>query len=154
MVDTDIDGLAPKDAYQYVLAFVTTLKQTEKALANAEQDVALWTRRVELATAKGDATLVAAAQDRLAGAIAKKTQLDTELSDLKATVSVLKEKLKRRIATGDATGRLVDADLLLAQLQMVVGPKDQLSDTMRHEEASAALDELKRKMGDPGEKKE
>ncbi len=154
MVDTDIDGLAPKDAYQYVLAFITTLKQTEKALANAEQDVATWTRRVELAAAKGDSTLTAAAQTRLAEAIAKKTQLETELADLRATVAVLKEKLKRRIATGDPSGRLVDADLLLAQLQMVVGPKDELASTMRHEEANAALDELKRRMGEQGEKKE
>ncbi len=154
MVDTDIDGLGPKDAYQYVLAFITTLKQTEKALANADQDVATWTRRVELATAKGDQVLVTAAQTRLAEVTARKTQLEAELADLRATVSVLKEKLKRRIATGDPSGRLVDADLLLAQLQMVVGPQDELSKTMKHEEANAALDELKRRMGEPGEKKE
>jgi len=155
MVDTDIDGLGPKDAYQYVLAFITTLKQTEKALANADQDVATWTRRVELATARGDATLAAAAQSRLAEVTARKTQIEGELADLRATVSVLKEKLKRRIASAgaDPTGRLVDADLLLAQLEMVVGPKDELSSAMRHEEANAALEELKRKMGG-GEKKE
>ncbi len=156
MVDTDIEGLGPKDAYQYVLAFITTLKQTEKALANADQDVATWTRRVELATAKGDATLTAAAQSRLAEATAKKAQLETELADLRATVSVLKEKLKRRIAMAgaDPARKLVDADLLLAQLEMVVGPKDELSAAFRHEEANAALEELKRKMGGSGEKKE
>jgi hypothetical protein len=42
-------------------------------------------------------------------------------------------------------GRLVDADLLLAQLQMLVGKKDGLSDAMKREEANAALDELKKK---------
>ena len=156
MVDTDIDGLGPKDAYQYVLAFITTLKQTERALANADQDVATWTHRVELAAAKGDATLTAAAQSRLAEATAKREQLETELADLRATVSVLKEKLKRRIATAgaDPARKLVDADLLLAQLEMVVGPKDEVSTAFRHEEANAALEELKRKMGGSGEKKE
>jgi hypothetical protein len=42
-------------------------------------------------------------------------------------------------------GRLVDTDLLLAQLQMVAGKKDELGDAMKNEEANAALDELKKK---------
>jgi hypothetical protein len=57
-------------------------------------------------------------------------------------VAVLKDKLVRLRMTG---GRLVDADLLLAQLQMVVGKKDELQDAMKIEEANAALDELKKK---------
>ena len=43
--------------------------------------------------------------------------------------------------------KLVDADLLLAQLRMVVGEKDELGDAMKKEEAQAALDELKKKNG-------
>jgi hypothetical protein len=42
----------------------------------------------------------------------------------------------------------VDTDRLLAQLEMVVGKKDELSLSMKDEEAKAALDELKNKMGD------
>lgn len=144
MLDTDIEGLGPKEASEYVLAFITTLKQTEKAAAAAQEDVSLWTRRVELAHARGDEALAAQAQARVDEMIAKKTKLDAELSELKATVSVLKEKLVRVRMMG---GRLVDTDLLLAELEMVVGKKDELSETMKKEEASSALDELKKKMG-------
>jgi hypothetical protein len=143
MIDTDIEGLGPKEAFEYVLAFITTLKKTEKDVQTAAEDVALWTRRVALAQSKGDAALTAEAQKRLDEAAAKKAGLDEELLDLKAKVNTLKEKLVRIRMTG---GRLVDADLLLAQLQMVVGEKDQLANTMKKEEANAALDELKKKM--------
>ena len=71
----------------------------------------------------------------------KQSGLETEVSDLKAKVAVLKDKLARLNMTG---ARLVDADLLLAQLQMAVGEKDTSGDAMKKEEASAALDELKR----------
>lgn len=146
MLDTDIEGLDPRQASEYVLAFLTTLKQTEKAVAAAEEEENLWTRRVTLARSKGDEGLAAQAQARLSDATAKKAQLQAELEDLRAKVAVLKEKLVRIRMTGT---KLVDADLLLAQLQMIVGPKDTLSQAMKGEEAGAALDELKRKMKGP-----
>jgi phage shock protein A len=142
MLDTDIEGLDPSQASQYVLAFITTLKQTEKALSAAQEDTNTWTRRVTLARTRGDEGLAAQAQARLSDATAKQSQLETELSDLKAKVAVLKDKLVRLRMTGT---RLVDADLLLAQLQMIVGKKDELGDTMKNEEANAALDELKKR---------
>lgn len=142
MLDTDIEGLDPAQASKYVLAFITTLKQTEKALAAAQEDANVWTRRVTLARSRGDEGLAAQAQARLADATAKQSQLETELADLKRKVAVLKDKLVRLRMTG---GRLVDTDLLLAQLQMLVGKKDELGDAMKNEEANAALDELKKK---------
>ncbi|MGA2639825.1 MAG: hypothetical protein ABSG21_02840 [Spirochaetia bacterium] len=142
MLDTDIEGLDPAQASEYVLAFITTLKQTEKSLADAGEDANTWTRRVTLARSRGDEGLAAQAQARLSDATAKQSRLETELADLKAKVAVLKDKLVRLRMTG---GRLVDADLLLAQLQMVVGKKDELQDAMKIEEANAALDELKKK---------
>jgi hypothetical protein len=78
----------------------------------------------------------------LSDATEKQSQLETELDELRRKVTVLKDKLTRLRMTG---GRLVDADLLLAQLQMLVGKKDGLSDAMKREEANAALDELKKK---------
>lgn len=142
MLDTDIEGLDPAQASQYVLAFITTLKQTEKSLAEAAEDANTWTRRVTLARSRGDEALAAQAQARLSDATAKQSKLEAELADLKAKVSVLKDKLARLRMTG---GRLVDTDLLLAQLQMVVGKKDELGDAMKKEEAQAALDELKKR---------
>jgi hypothetical protein len=142
MLDTDIEGLNPAQASEYVLAFITTLKQTEKALAAAQEDTNTWTRRVTLARSRGDEGLAGQAQARLSDAAAKQSQVETELADLKSKVSVLKDKLVRIRMTG---GRLVDTDLLLAQLQMVVGQKDELGEAMKKEETNAALDELKKK---------
>jgi len=142
MLDTDIEGLDPAQASQYVLAFITTLKQTEKSLGAAQEETNTWTRRVTLARSRGEEGLAAQAQARLSDATAKQAQLETELADLKARVAVLKDKLVRVRMTG---GRMVDADLLLAQLQMVVGKKDELGEAMKKEEANAALDELKKK---------
>jgi len=146
MLDTDLEGLEPKEAAEYVLAFITTLKQTEKALEAAQEAANVWTRRVSLAQARGEAGLAAQAVARLSDATAKQSKLESELADLKAKVSVLKEKLTRIRMAGV---KLVDADLLLAQLQMVTGKKDELAHTMKQEEAGAALDELKKKMQGP-----
>jgi predicted nuclease with TOPRIM domain len=143
MLDTDLEGLGPKEASQYVLAFITTLKQTEKALLAAGEDVALWRRRVALAQSKENAELTAQAQARLAEAEAKEAKLKAEMEDLRAKVSVMKEKLVRIRMTG---ARLVDTDLLLAQLEMLAGKKDELAGTMKSMEANASLEELKKKM--------
>lgn len=145
MLDTDIEGMDPAQASEYLLAFVTTLKQTEKALVAATEETNLWTRRVALARNKGDEGLAAQAQARASDALATQSALEAELTDLKAKVVVLKEKLARLRVTG---ARLVNTDLLLAQLQMVVGEKDTLGEAMKKEEANAALDELKKKKTD------
>lgn len=147
MLDTDLDGLDPAQASQYVLAFITTLKKTEKALAEASEETSTWTRRVTLARGKGDEALAAQAQSRLSDAAAKQSRLEAELADLRRNVAVLKDKLARLKMTG---GRLVNTDLLLAQLQMVVGEKDKLGDAMKQQEAEAALDELKKKSTEGG----
>jgi phage shock protein A len=147
MMDTDIEGLDPAQASEYVLAFITTLKKTEKALAETSEETNTWTRRVTLARSKADEALAAQAQARLSDATAKQSQLETELADLKRKVAVLKDKLARLKMTG---GRLVNTDLLLAQLQMVVGEKDKLGDAMKQQEAEAALDELKKKSTEGG----
>ena len=108
----------------------------------AQEESNLWTRRVTLARSHGDEALAGQAQARLSDATAHQSKLETELADLKAKVAVLKDKLTRLRMTGV---KLVDADLLLAQLQMVVGKKDDLDEAMKKEEAQAALDELKKK---------
>jgi len=144
MLDTDIEGLGPKEAAEYVLAFVTTLKQTEKDIARLDEEIATWTRRVGLAESKGDAGLAAAATARLEEIRAKKAAREAELADLRMKVSILKDKLTRLRMVG---ARSVDTDLLLAQLELVAGKKDALSESFKDEEAKAKLEELKKKMG-------
>ncbi len=149
MQDTDIEGMNPQDAAEYVLAFLTTLKTTQKDLEKARQDTELWKRRVALAQAKGEAGLASQAQARLSAAEAKQAQLEAETADLVGKVTVLRDKLQR-IRT--SIPRSVDTDLLLAQLQMITGPKDELAQSFKNQEAEARLEELKKKLsgGEPG----
>jgi phage shock protein A len=143
MQDTDLEGLGPKEAAEYVLAFVTTLKQTEMDLARIDEEIGVWTKRVALAESRGEASLAAQAKTRLEEIQGKKTAREAELSELKMKVSILKDKLKRLRMTA---ARSVDTDLLLAQLEMVAGKKDELSASLKEEEAKAKLEELKKRM--------
>lgn len=149
MEDTDIEGLDPRNAAEYVLAFVTTLKKTEADIGRAAEDVATWTRRVALAVEKGEEELAGLARARLAEIEGKKAALEAELADLRLKVGILSNKLQR------LRGRLrksVDTDVLLAELEMLAGKKDVLADTFKAVEAGAKVEELKKKMagGDPG----
>ena len=149
MEDTDIEGLGPKDAAEYVLAFVTTLKKTQMDTDRAAEDVALWTRRVALAVEKGEESLAGQARAKLAEVEARKAGLETELADLRLKVDILKEKLQRLRRRFQKS---VDTDVLLAQLEMLGGKKDALADAFKAEEAGAKVEELKKKMagGTPG----
>lgn len=144
MQDTDIEGLRPEDATEYVLAFVATLKRTEMELVRAADDAATWTRRVTLADQKGDAELAGLARARLAEIEAKKTALEAEIADLRRKVGTLKEKLQRLRAQFQKS---VDTDVLLAELQMLAGQKDALADTFKDAEAGAKVEDLKRNLG-------
>jgi phage shock protein A len=149
MLDTDIEGMDPKGAAEYVLAFVTTLKKTEADAGQAAEDVAKWTRRVGLAVEKGEEELASLARARLAEVEGRKASLETELADLRLKVGTLKDKLQR---LRTRFRKSVDTDVLLAQLEMLAGKKDVLADTFKAEEAGAKVEELKRKMagGPPG----
>ena len=127
-----------------MLAFVTTLKKTEMDLARVSEDVATWTRRVAFATEKGEAELAGQARERLAEIEAKKAALETELADLRLKVGILKEKLQR---LRTRFRKSVDTDVLLAELEMLVGKKDTLAEKFKAEEAGAKVEELKKRMG-------
>jgi phage shock protein A len=144
MLDTDLEGLGPKEAAEYVLAFVTTLKQTEMDLARINEEIGVWMKRVALAESRGEAPLAVQAKSRLEEVRGKKVAREAELSELRMKVSILKDKLKRLRMT---VARSVDTDLLLAQLEMVAGKKDELSASLKEEEAKAKLEELKKRMG-------
>lgn len=147
MQDTDIEGLRPEDATDYVLAFVATLKRTETELKRAAEDAATWTRRVALAVEKGDEELAGLARARLAQIEAKKTALEAEIADLRRKADVLKEKLQRLRVQSRKT---VDTDVLLAELRMLAGERDALADAFAAAEAGAKVEELKRKMAGGG----
>jgi phage shock protein A len=143
MQDTDIEGLEPKDAAEYVLAFVATMKKTETDIGRAAEDVAKWTRRAALATGKGEAELAGLARAKLAEIEGKKSALEAELADLRPKVDILEEKLQRLRRRFQKS---VDTDVLLAELEMLTGKKDALADAFKAEEAGAKVGELKKKM--------
>ena len=144
MRDTDIDFMDFEPAREYVLAFITTLKKTQKQRAVAEEQLEHWRGRVKLAEARGEPVLKRGAQQRVAELEANCQQLHQEELELKRKVDVLKEKLK---ATKIRSGLQVDADALLAQMQMLVGQPDELQEQLRDTEAEQALRALKKKMG-------
>jgi phage shock protein A len=144
MRDTDIDFLDFESAREYVLAFITTLKKTQKQRAVAEEELEHWRRRVKLAEARGEPVLKRGAEQRVTELEARCKQLYQEELDLKRKVDVLKEKLK---ATKIRSSLQVDADALLAQMQMLAGEPDRLQEDLRNTEADQALQELKKKMG-------
>jgi len=147
MRDTEIDFMDFESAREYVLAFITTLKKTQRDRAVAEEELTHWRSRVKLADSRAEPVLKRGAEDRVAELQSQCQRLLEEELDLKRKVDVLKEKLK---AAKIRSSLQVDADALLAQMQMLVGEPDTLKEKLRDVEAAQALEALKRKMGQGG----
>ncbi|UCF97433.1 MAG: hypothetical protein JSV89_20015 [Spirochaetaceae bacterium] len=145
MRDTEIDFMDFESAREYVLAFITTLKKTQKQRAVTEEELKHWKSRVKLAESRGEPVLKRGAEQRVAELEIRSHQLLQEELDLKRKVDVLKEKLK---ATKIRSSLRVDADALLAQMQMLVGEPDHLQESLRKTEAEQALQALKKKIGE------
>lgn len=147
MRDTEIDFMDFESAREYVLAFITTLKQTQRDRAVAEEQLVHWQSRVKLAESRAEPVLKRGAEERVAELQHQCRGLLEEELDLRRKVDVLKEKLK---ATKIRSSLQVDADTLLAQMQMLVGEPDPLQEKLREEEAAQALAALKKKMEQGG----
>jgi phage shock protein A len=143
MEDTDIDFMEFESAREYVLAFITALKKTQKQRAVAEEELEHWRGRVKLADSRGEPVLKRGAEQRVAELEAQTQRLHQEELELRRKVDVLKEKLK---TTKIRSSLQVDADSLLAQMQLLVGEPDRLSEELRRTEADQALEALKKKM--------
>ncbi|MEJ2662835.1 MAG: hypothetical protein P8107_02145 [Spirochaetia bacterium] len=141
--DTDISGMEPEAAKEYVLAFITTLKTTQRQKQEALEAKKLWQDRVRLAEQKQEALLAEKARSRVGEIQTKIDTLKNEERELAPKVDVLKEQL---LKLSRAPQMSVDAENLLAQLQMLVGEPDTLSQTFKDEAAKAELEKLKRKM--------
>jgi len=153
MDDTDLRGLTPEAAKAYVGEFLTSLKLTDQELARLKEELATWTKRVELAAQKAATDLEAAARAKTAELASRLQQLEAERGELMANIQRMKEKLPM-IA---ASQRLIDPDLLLAELQMASGEAlDQTAasttsraiDSLGVEDALAALKHKLNSSGD------
>ena len=147
MDDTDLSGLHPAAARDYVHGFVTTLRLTVKRRQQLETERGTWEERVRRAAAAGDDRLREAARDRLRRAQEEVGRVAAEETELRAQVEVLQRQLLRIRATATTT---VDAEQLLAQLQEMVGDHDPLKEDLdrlsAEQRAAAELESLKRRM--------
>lgn len=146
MDDTDLSGLDPAAAREYVHGFVTTLRLTVKRRQQLESERQTWEERVRRAAAAGDDRLRDAARDRLRRAQEDCGRVAAEEAELRAQVEVLQRQLIRVRATAATT---VDAEQLLAQLQEMVGDHDTLKEDLdrlsAEQRAAAELESLKRR---------
>jgi phage shock protein A len=151
MDDTDISGLSLEEARDYVLSFITSLKQTARQREQVAQEIESWRARLKLSQEKGAADLAARASTLLGQLEEKRASLLAEEQELGEKVDRLKRNLKRLEMTG---GRLVDTDLLQAELDMAVGEEKaaeiQTDRALKDAQAQAALDEMKRKLQGDG----
>ena len=141
--DLDIDRLPYKDAEQYVLSFITTLKGIEGELKNLDRELEVWRGRARLAEENQEAQLVLIARKKISELQAKSSQLEPEQKSLRLKVSVLKEKLK---SISNQPAAAVNTDELLQKMKMLVGEEDKTLEKIEDLEAQQALDELKRRL--------
>ena len=141
-MDTDIASLDYGSAREYVLAFLTTLKQTERERAIAEEELVHWEHRVKLADNRGEPQLKKLAAGKAAELRERATHLAAEEQGLRRRVAVLRQKL---LVLRERASFAVDADDLLSQLRLLAGEPGTLDLALKDLEAQAALEALKRK---------
>jgi len=156
--ETSLRGMSVEAAREYVMGYLTTLKSTERELSVLREELSHWNGRAELAAGKQAVDLEAAARAKVSELQAKVDALEEERASLAGKIARMKEQLPML----KMTERSVDADLLLAQLQMATGEgtKDLLNESgasaastdeaLRKMGAESALDELKRKLAGGG----
>ncbi|TFG83602.1 MAG: hypothetical protein E4H20_05105 [Spirochaetales bacterium] len=145
--DTDLRGMGAAEARAYVLEFLTSFKTRERELSTIAEELALWGKRVELAAQKGATELEAAARAKVTELDAKRETLSVEKAELAAKIARMRERLPIIAATEHS----VDADLLLAEMQIVTGealggPSAAVEQGLASLGAEDALAALKRKL--------
>ena len=142
--DTDISAMPPEAAAEYVLAFIKSLKETQGQKNKKVEELTLWQQRLQLAREKDRPDLVQEAQKREDSLRDDVAQLETEEQELLGKVTVLKENLKKLKTQFDYS---IDAEGLLASLEMLGGEKDETAEKFAEMQAQTALEQLKKKMG-------
>ena len=143
--DTDLSGMTPEAARQYVLGFVKSLKETQRQRQKLAEELDLWNKRIELAEKEDRPELAQQAGSRVEIIREDVARLGQEEEDLKGKVGVLKESLK---GLPNGFQPTVDAEQLLAQLEMAIGERDETAEKFQEMKVQSRLEELKRKIDD------
>jgi hypothetical protein len=140
--NTNLSGLDPASAKEYVLQHIISLKSLQRSRAQVREELKLWSDRVELAAQKGREDLKGLALLRCQEISAKDEALATEERQLRMDID-MKQQLEgiRRQPV-----QTVDADLLLAQLEQVVGESRLTEGRFQDVAADQALEELKQRL--------
>lgn len=138
----DLNGLTPQAAKKYVVDHIAALKQTQNQRKKVAEELSTWRGRVQLAREKGREDLVEKAQQVADETEAKLRQLYSEERELEMDVMDLKQKLS---SLEKKPSMSVNTEALLAQLQQVVGERDELAEAMKDAELDVELEKLKNK---------
>gem|GEM_PF-1913970 len=138
----DLSGMSTEDAKSYILSLATHLKKSEADLESCEEDLLLWTGRLELATSKGMPELQAQASSRVEELKRKKLSFEMEVWEFREGVS----KLKKDLMVLPSTQRTVNPQALQEQLGQIIGGHDNVTPEVKKWEADEALAQLKKKL--------
>lgn len=144
----DITGLDPASAKEYVLAAISTLKQTTEKRLELEREIEIWSKRVALAKEHSRSDLQAQAETRVFEVRQNLDRIRNEEAGLNGGVIRLKSQLKMILNQPELE---YDADQLSAELELLAGEHDELAEKFREEEALDALERLKREMDQEGQ---
>ena len=133
----------PISAKEYVAAVLSTLKQTKIKRIELQKELEKWKSRVILAGDQGRTDLQAEAALKAEQVQEDLQKIMYEELEFKKELDIVKSQLLRIQDQPEIT---IDADLLLAQLEMVVGERDELADKFKEAEADLELKRLKKEM--------
>ena len=152
-METNLGGMDPASAKEYIYGFISTLKLTEKKIQEIDAELLKWNSRAELARTKGHPDLAQEAEKEIERLKSKKQELDSETAELKLQI----EQMRRQLPALAACARSIDPDLLEQELLMAAGylpgeeEKAQSNRLFSKMEKDAAADDallqLKAKMG-------
>lgn len=138
------DDMDMRSTRQYLIAITANLKQIKEKQKKLQGDYDTWTGRVKLARDNNRSDLEASATQRveeikyqLQNLSAEEAELIREASRMKSRIVLLKTEVDKT----------VNADLLLAELEQLVGEPDTLSRQFEEQEAEDTLKKLKKDMG-------
>jgi len=150
--DTNLSGMNPADAKEYIFNFISTLKLTEKQIQNLEDEISKWQSRIDLAASKCNHELAQEAEKEKSRLLEKQVRLKTEAENLKQQI----EEMRLQLPLLASRERSIDSDLLEQELLMAAGhlpgeeekvrTERQFKEMEKMQSADNALEELKAKM--------
>ena len=144
--DLMIDDLSYKDAYDYVMKFLTTEKKTSQQLKETQQELDKWNERLAFIEKSGDMKQLEQVKAHLSRLIGQRDTLKAEGESLHRKNIILKEKLqaKPKDAEAAASSR---AERLLADFEQLVDVDEyKLNQAMKNQEAEDELAKMKAKL--------